>query len=49
MTTFASLLYLFETSYIKQRLKEVEKNVMRNGEFEIFHSILSGIYNNVFY
>lgn len=48
MTTFASLLYLFETSYIKQRLKEVEKNVMKKGDFEVFHSILSGIYNNVF-
>lgn len=48
MTTFATLIYLFETSYIKQRLKEVEKNVMKKGELESFHSILSGIYNNVF-
>lgn len=48
MTSFSSLLFLFETSYIKQRLSEIEKKIEKNQNFEIFHSILSGLYNNSF-
>lgn len=46
MSTFSSLLFLFKTNYIQQRLNEIEKKIEKNGDFEIFHLILLGTYNN---
>ncbi|OQO69765.1 transcriptional regulator [Enterococcus villorum] len=48
MISFSSLLFLFNTNYISQRLKEIEKKISKYSDFEIFHSILSSLYNNAF-
>jgi hypothetical protein len=48
LTTFTSLLFLFNTEYIKERIFEIKRKIEKNKDFEIFHSILSGMYNNAF-
>ncbi|MGM9902548.1 hypothetical protein A5844_002731 [Enterococcus sp. 10A9_DIV0425] len=48
MTTFSTLLFVFETNYIKSRLTNIERKIEKNKDFEIFHSILIGLYNNAF-
>ena len=48
MSTFSTLLFIFETNYIKRRLSDIERKIEKNRDFEIFHSILIGVYNNAF-
>lgn len=48
MATFTTLLFIFETNYINGRLSGVEKKIEKHKDYEIFHSILIGMYNNAF-
>lgn len=48
MTSFSSMLFLFNTSYIEQRLQEIHRKIETHRDFEIFHPILFGLYNNAF-
>lgn len=48
ITTFTSLLFLFETNYIAQRINEIEKKIEKNKDYEIFHTSLYALYNNAF-
>lgn len=48
MATFNTLLFVFETNYINGRLSDIERKIEKNKDFEIFHSILIGMYNNAF-
>ena len=48
ITTFTSLLFLFETNYIAQRINEIEKKIEKNKDYEIFHTSLYALYNNTF-
>ncbi|MDV4704316.1 helix-turn-helix transcriptional regulator [Enterococcus faecium] len=48
MATFTTLLFVFETNYINGRLSDIERKIEKNKDFEIFHSILIGMYNNAF-
>ncbi|MFB8539266.1 helix-turn-helix domain-containing protein [Enterococcus thailandicus] len=48
ITSFTSLLFLFETSYINQRMNEIEKKIEKNRDYEIFHTSLYALYNNAF-
>lgn len=48
MISFSSLLFLFDTNYISQRLTEIERKIEKYNDFEIFHPILSSLYNNAF-
>lgn len=48
MATFTTLLFVFETNYINGRLSDIERKIEKNKDFEIFYSILIGMYNNAF-
>lgn len=48
IATFSTLLFVFETTYIKGWLADIERKIEKNKDFEIFHSILLGMYNNAF-
>lgn len=43
------VLFLFDdTNHISQRLTEIERKIEKYNDFEIFHPILSSLYNNAF-
>ena len=48
MITFSSLLFFFKTSYIQTQISLIEKKLHRYSDFEIFQTIILGLYNNAF-
>jgi len=48
MITFSSLMFLFNTNYVTQRIFELAQKIERYADYEIFHPILSSLYNNAF-